>query len=272
MNPVGKGYRGGCIGLAYGPVHRFDTIPKSPGILYHIPPMNGSLWLPVVVWAVVTLAVVTAAIALSRWLGQRLLELTHVILVVAANITVYKTFTVGPLLFTAGDMTYNSAYSLLDVIHRREGYGGAKRMILLTLFANIVVALFLWTASLIPVGPNDFLGKAFNTLFRMDLRVVASSMISFYLSSRLDAWVAHKVGIQERFVLAFVLSNLASTTLDVLVFNTLAFFRVLPLLSLFAGQFVIKQIVTISNFVFILYARWLDRRWGIRQPEAAAVR
>ena len=225
--------------------------------------MNGSFWLPVAVWAVVTLAVVTAAIGLSRWLGQRILELTHVILVVTANITVYKTFTVGPLLFTAGDMTYNSAYSLLDVIHRREGYGGAKRMILLTLFANVVVALFLWTASLIPIGPQDFLGRAFNTLFRMDLRVVASSMISFYLSSRLDAWVAHRVGIEEHFVQAFVLSNLASTTLDVLVFNTLAFLGVLPLLSLFAGQFVIKQIVTVSNFVFILYARWLDRRWSV---------
>ncbi len=219
--------------------------------------MSG-FWTALLAWALVTLGVITLAILLSRKLGLILLELLHALLVIAANVTVYKTFAIGGLIFTGGDLTYNSAYSLLDVIHRRGGYERSKRLIWLTLLGNIAVALFLWTVSLIP--SSEALGKAYDTLFSMDLRVVASSMLSFWLSSRVDVWVAHRVGIERRFILAFVLSNLASAAVDSVVFNTLAFAGVIPLVPLIAGQFVIKLLVTLSNFGFVLYARWLDRR------------
>lgn len=216
--------------------------------------------LAIALWFVITLAVITLAIWLSKRFGLTLLEVLHALLVVTANITVYKTFTIAGLIFTGGDLTYNSAYSLLDVVHRRGGYERSKRLIWITLAANIAVALFLWTVSLIPRGPEDFLGQAFDTLFRMDLRIVASSMLSFWVSSRVDVWVAHRVGIEKRFFLAFVLSNLASAVVDSLLFNTLAFWGVLPLLPLIIGQFVIKILVTLSNFLFIIYARWLERK------------
>ncbi len=225
--------------------------------------MSG-FWLPLGVWALVTLGVITLAVYLSRRLGLALLELLHALLVIAANITVYKTFSIGGLIFTGGDLTYNSAYSLLDVIHRRGGYQRSKRLIWLTLLGNVAVALFLWTVSLIPA--EGALGKAYDTLFSLDLRVVGSSMISFWVSSRVDVWVAHKVGIERRFVLAFVLSNLASAAIDSVLFNTLAFWGIIPLVPLIAGQFVIKMLVTVSNFGFVLYARWLDRKMP-GQPE-----
>ncbi|MGB9590777.1 MAG: VUT family protein, partial [Candidatus Hydrothermia bacterium] len=80
------------------------------------------------------------------------------------------------------------------------------------------------------------------------------------VSSRVDVWVAHKVNIEKRFFLAFVLSNLASAVIDSVLFNTLAFWGILPLLPLIAGQFVIKMLVTLSNFLFIIYSRWLEGR------------
>ncbi|MEO0141206.1 MAG: queuosine precursor transporter [candidate division WOR-3 bacterium] len=220
--------------------------------------------LSLAVWLAITLAVITIAIWLSKRLGLLILEVLHALLVVSANITVYKTFTIAGLIFTGGDLTYNSAYSLLDVIHRRGGYERSKRLIWITLLANIAVALFLWTVSLIPTGPDDILGRAYDTLFRMDLRIVASSMLSFLVSSRVDVWVAHRIGIERRFFLAFLLSNLSASAVDSVLFNTLAFWGVLPLLPLIAGQFVIKLIVTLSNFLFILYARWLDKKVGAR--------
>lgn len=208
------------------------------------------------------------AIWLSKRFGLTLLEVLHALLVVTANITVYKTFTIAGLIFTGGDLTYNSAYSLLDVIHRRGGYERSKRLIWITLAANIAVALFLWTVSLIPRGPDDFLGQAFDTLFRMDLRIVASSMFSFWVSSRVDVWVAHRVGIEKRFFLAFLLSNLAASAIDSVLFNSLAFAGVLPLVPLIIGQFVIKIIVILSNFLFILYARWLEGKTRLKLEEA----
>lgn len=211
---------------------------------------------------------ITFAIWLSKRFGLTLLEVLHALLVVTANITVYKTFTITGLIFTGGDLTYNSAYSLLDIVHRRGGYARARRLIWITLMANIAVALFLWTVSLIPRGPDDFLGQAFDTLFRMDLRIVGSSMFSFWVSSRVDVWVAHRVGIERRFFLAFLLSNIASAVIDSVLFNTLAFAGVLPLLPLILGQFVIKIIVTLSNFLFIIYARWLDARV---RPDSRAI-
>jgi uncharacterized integral membrane protein (TIGR00697 family) len=216
--------------------------------------------LPLALWLLVTLAIITIAIWLSKRLGLILLEVLHALLVVTANITVYKTFTLAGLIFTGGDLTYNSAYSLLDVVHRRGGYERASRLIWITLAANIAVALFLWTVSLIPRGPGDFLGEAFDTLFRMDLRIVASSMLSFLVSSRVDVWVARQIGIEKRFFRAFLLSNIASSAIDSVLFNTFAFAGVLPLLPLIAGQFAIKMLVTLSNFIFIIYARWLDAR------------
>ena len=211
-------------------------------------------------WFAVTLAVITVGLWLSRRMGLAVLEVLHALLVVAANITVYKTFTIGGLVFTGGDLTYNSAYSLLDVVHREGGYKRSKRLIWITVLANVAVALFLYTVSLIPTGPGDTLGKAFDTLFTLDLRIVAASMVSFLLSSRVDLWVAKKVDIEKRFFLAFLLSNLASATVDTLVFNTLAFAGIIPLIPLFVGQFVIKILVSLSNIGFILYARWLHAR------------
>mgnify|MGYP005837226747 CR=1 FL=1 len=224
--------------------------------------------LAISLWLVITLAVITLAIWLSKRFGLTLLEVLHALLVVTANITVYKTFTIAGLIFTGGDLTYNSAYSLLDVIHRRGGYERSKRLIWITLAANIAVALFLWTVSLIPRGPEDFLGQAFDTLFRMDLRIVAASMFSFWVSSRVDVWVAHRVGIEKRFFLAFLLSNLAASAIDSVLFNSLAFAGVLPLVPLIIGQFVIKMIVTFSNFLFILYARWLEGKTRPKLEEA----
>ena len=76
--------------------------------------------------------------------------------------------------------------------------------------------------------------------------------------------------IEKRFFLAFLLSNLASATVDTLVFNTLAFAGIIPLIPLFIGQFVIKTLVSLSNIGFILYARWLHGRAGTRPNRVQA--
>jgi hypothetical protein len=88
-------------------------------------------------------------------------------------------------------------------------------------------------------------------------RIVGASLTAYLVASLLDAelfaWWRARVG-GYRWVRVLV-SNAASTAVDSLVFVTLAFAGVLPVLPLVVGQYLVKMAVTMLSLPLIYAIR-----------------
>ena len=84
-------------------------------------------------------------------------------------------------------------------------------------------------------------------------RIVGASLIAYLVASLVDAeifawWRARVGGYRWARVLV---SNAVSTAVDSVVFVTLAFAGVLPILPLVVGQYVVKMVVTVLSLPLI---------------------
>jgi uncharacterized integral membrane protein (TIGR00697 family) len=125
--------------------------------------------------------------------------------------------------------------------------------------------------------PAPFFGfeEAWKSLFGLSIRITAASWIAFLICSNLDAYVFAK--LKQRFIkrenkfkldtsvnpyvwLRSSVSDALDLTLDSLIFVTLAFFGVMPVIPLIIGQIISKNIVGfIDNPWFVWYKRMLRK-------------
>ena len=88
-------------------------------------------------------------------------------------------------------------------------------------------------------------------------RIVGASLVAYLVASLVDAemfawWRARVGGYRWGRVLV---SNAVSTAVDSLVFVTLAFAGILPILPLVLGQYVVKMAVTVVSLPLIYVIR-----------------
>ena len=110
--------------------------------------------------------------------------------------------------------------------------------------------------------PVRFDGDAYAQVFGATLRVVVASLVAYGVSTWLDALLFERL---KRSVAGRVLaSNLVSTTLDTVVFITLAFAGTgVPLLNLMLGQVVVKMLVSTVLIPLVYWMRNALRSQGL---------
>jgi len=199
--------------------------------------------------------------------AERSLSLASTLLVgiyigaeLAANVTEAKPVVVFGLTVDGGTLIYALTFTLIDLIHERQGTRGAQKVILAAFAANAVLGAYVALTVWLPF-PTFFDGQeSYQRVLGQTPRIVASSMAAFLLASLLDTevygWLKRK-GLGYRWT-RVLMSNAAGTLLDSILFITLAFYGVFPLLPLIFGNYAIKMGVTVLSLPLI-YAR--GRSW-----------
>jgi queuosine precursor transporter len=172
-----------------------------------------------------------------------------------ANVTAVKPIVLGSLgvVVPAGVFIYALTFTLLDVIHERLGKRGARQVIGTAFCANLLLAAYAQLTVWWP-PPAYFDGQAsVARVLGATPRIVGASLIAYLVASLLDAelfawWRARVGGYRWMRVLV---SNAVSTAVDSLVFVTLAFAGVLPVLPLVVGQYAVKMTVTVLSLPLI---------------------
>ncbi|MDL1891955.1 VUT family protein [Sphingobacteriales bacterium CHB3] len=174
-----------------------------------------------------------------------------------ANVTASKPVTVFGFTAPAGVFIYAATFTLVDLINERLGKKGARHVVYAAFAANILLAAY--TLLVVHLPSPDFYTHqtAFAATLGSTPRIVVASLVAFIVSSLIDveifAWWKEKIG---RHKWARVLtSNTVSTFVDSVVFVGIAFAGVLPLVSLIAGQYVMKMGITIVSIPLIYLVR-----------------
>lgn len=183
---------------------------------------------------------------------------------IIANVTASKPVAVLGLVVPAAVFIYALTFTLLDLVNEVMGKEGARRVIYGGMAANLLLAAYTTFAVALP--PADFYQSqgAFATVLGSTPRIVLASLTAYLVSSLIDAevfaWWKQRVG---RFRWARVLlSNTVSTLVDSILFVSLAFWGVLPVLPLIQGQYAVKMAVTVVSLPLIYLVRqgWFKER------------
>jgi hypothetical protein len=174
-----------------------------------------------------------------------------------ANVTAVKPIVLGRLVVPAGVFVYALTFTLLDLINERLGKRGARQVIGTAFCANLLLAVYAQLTVWWP-APAFFDGQAAVVrVLGATPRIVAASLIAYLVASLADAelfawWRARIGGYRWMRVLV---SNTLSTGVDSVIFVTLAFAGVLPVLPLIVGQYVVKMGVTVVSLPLIYVIR-----------------
>lgn len=191
-------------------------------------------------------------------LGLTLLVALYVACELAANITAGRPIQVMGISAPGGVFIYALTFTLIDLINERLGKVGARRVVIGAFAANLLLALYVSFVLALPAPAYFAQREAFVTVLGATPRIIGASLIAYLVSSFVDveifaAWKARIPGYHWLRVLA---SNAVSTLIDSILFVTIAFAGLLPLLPMIVGQYIIKMAITVVSIPLIYTVRY----------------
>lgn len=184
-----------------------------------------------------------------------------------SNVVSVKLFTVGSVVLTAGLLTYPLTFLITDSISEVFGKSTAKKVVLIGLFTNLMMLVFFFGAVQLP--PADFWGmqSEFEMIIGSVPRVVAASLIAYFLSQLFDVHLFHKLKQAtggKHLWLRNNASTSASQLLDSTIFITVAFAGTMPwgaLLFMIVTQYLVKLGIALADTPFVyMTVKWLENK------------
>lgn len=174
-----------------------------------------------------------------------------VTLYLVSNVMAVKVISIFNLFyFDAGTITFPFAYMLGDVITEVWGFRTARKVILTTLFCNILLVVCTQVGVWLP--SPDYLGQtadAYNHIFTYVPRIVVASLVGFLLGELSNAWLMEKIKQRtkgRKLWVRTIGSSAIAYWFDSLPFVLIAFAGVVSvhdLLMMIAFQYVAKLLI-----------------------------
>lgn len=185
-----------------------------------------------------------------------------------SNVTAGRLVQVGAFVFPGAIFLYSLTFTLRDAIHTAGGWSSAKALIWGGFAANALLAGYGLLVNALP-KPGFFNADAYQVVFGSTLRVVIASLAAYLISTLLDALIFERLK-QRGVVTQVIASNAVSTTIDTVIFITLAFAGTgAPLLNLMLGQIVLKMLISL---LLIPLVRWVRTQVAAPQePHTPAI-
>jgi uncharacterized integral membrane protein (TIGR00697 family) len=186
-----------------------------------------------------------------------------------ANVTASKPVEIGGIIVPAAIFIYTLTFTLIDLINESFGKQGARKVILASLMANLLLAGYAQLAVILPSPPFYKGQEAFAGVLGSTPRIVFASLTAYLVSSLIDAevfafWRVYVRGPKWARVL---ISNTISTAVDSVIFITLAFYGLMPVWVLIKGQYVVKMAITLASIPMIYL---VTSRKGAERASATA--
>lgn len=182
-----------------------------------------------------------------------------------SNVTAGRLVQFGSLIFPGAIFLYSLTFTLRDAVHAAGGWATAKALLWGGFAANALLAGYGLIVNTLP-KPGFFNDSAYQAVFGSTIRVVFASLVAYLISTALDALIFER--LKHRGVTTQVIaSNAVSTTLDTVIFITLAFAGTgAPLLNLMLGQIILKMLISL---LLIPLVRWV--RTQVTSTPAATI-
>lgn len=197
--------------------------------------------------------------------------------ILAARILAFDILSIS-LVAPASVLIYPFIAQVIDMINEVFGERMTHVAIFIAFVTQVLWVLFITMINAFPAAPVFGYEEAWQALFSLSVRITIASWIAFLICSNVDAFVFDR--LKKRFLLrelAFPGSTLLnpwvwlrssasdaiSLTLDSVIFVTIAFMGVMPVLPLVAGQIVMKNLIGFAdNFWFVWYKAMLNKDPG----------
>ena len=160
---------------------------------------------------------------------------------------------------------------VIDMINEVYGRKRAHLTIIVAFITQVLLVIFIAMVNSLSPAPFFEFEEAWQSLFGLSIRITVASWIAFLVCSNLDALVFSK--LKQKFLrrenafkydtsvnpyvwLRSSVSDIVDLTLDSVIFVTLAFYGVMPIIPLIIGQIVSKNIIGfIDNPWFVWYKK-----------------
>lgn len=150
----------------------------------------------------------------------------------------------------------------IDMINEVYGMRRAQIAIFIAFVTQVLLVIFFVMTNSLTPAPFFAYEEAWQEIFTFGIRLTIASWVSFLITQSIDARVfaGLKKRYEDRIVLRSVSSDAIGLTLDSVIFVTIAFAGVAPLLPLIIGQIVAKNIIGFLDTPwFVWYKKMLER-------------
>ena len=191
----------------------------------------------------------------------------YVAFVLVSNIIAYKIvefdFIFMKFFATAATLVFSVTFLLTDIVNEKFGRVETQKMIFIAFITQITVAFFVWLSISLKPAPFWQDQESFARIIGFAPRVMFASLIAFIVSENIDAYLFSwfkKLTKGKHLWMRNAFSSLPSMLIDTIIFVTIAFYGVQPLLPLIIGVLVVKWLVGIIDIPFMYLNRWIMYR------------
>lgn len=189
----------------------------------------------------------------------------HTALLVASNAGGAKMIALPfGLAASATVFSYMATFVILDIISEVYGKEKAKITINVGLMALVLSVTFFTISILAPSAVFWNGQQSYVETLGSSWRILLGGWVSYLVSQNLDVWSFFKLK-ESRFGNSLFVRAVGSTAigqiLDTVIFMTIAFYGVFPLLPAIIGQYLIKVVLTLAMLpVLYILVPWARKR------------
>lgn len=213
-----------------------------------------------------------AIVLLFRLFGLGGLYVYGAVAVIAANIQVLKIsqFWIVQEPLALGTVTFATTYLVSDILTEVYGTSAAKRGILLSFWAQILITFLMILTLGYKPALQDTAQPAMELLFMPSLRLLFASLVAFVVSQYFDVWIFQRMRdmTKKKFLwMRAMVSFLMSGLLDNFLFSFLAWNLLSPSPLDFGtvvqryvmGTYLARVLVFLASIPVIYYCRTLKK-------------
>lgn len=163
-----------------------------------------------------------------------------------ANVISSKVIMVWGIILPAAAICYPWTFAFTDVIGECWGKNTAKQIVNIGFTLNIVALVFYQIAMMLPAAPFWQGQDAFVLVLQGSMRIIVASMISYLISQKIDVHIFHKIREKTNGKHLWLRNNISTATsqlIDTVIFITIAFYGIVPIVPMIVAQYVVKLII-----------------------------
>lgn len=152
-------------------------------------------------------------------------------LLLTSNLVATKLWSLGGIAVDGGILVFPFIYILNDVMVEMLGRKTANRIVWAGFLVNFIAVIAFWLVGLLPEFPGWGHQDAYQTILGFAPRVIFASLAAYVISSLLNNLIFEKIAERTKknnLWARMIGSSAIAKIFDSLVFETIAFFGVLP--------------------------------------------
>ncbi len=217
------------------------------------------MFITVILWILGMLAIATVAAIVSKKHGVEYLIGMFAGAVVITAVIAGKLVTFGPFTLSASIIVFSMTFFITDVISEFWGKKEAQKAVWAGFLADILMLFAVWVA--IKWQPASFWGgqEAFVQTLGTTWRIAIASLVAYIVAQNHDVWAYHfwkRVFKSKHLWIRNNFSTGVSQIIDSILFASIAFYGVAPVMPIILSTVVVKFIVAALDTPFIYAVRW----------------